>query len=118
MNGEIWLVHSTHGDNQRAVNKMFFETVIHPSFAISMQVCNSFVSRNKEVTEAGLFMCDGEMEQLDVLGSEEIVRKFQSQRVNVMKHSAGCSMLWQPNDVGHIHSSLHQQRGDFLSFCQ
>jgi hypothetical protein len=33
---------------------------------------------------------------------------FQKIKVNAMKHSAGTSLLWQANDVGHCHSSLHK----------
>jgi hypothetical protein len=81
--------------------------VIIPSFVSTLKTTRELVSRSKDVPEVGLFQCDGEKEQLDVFTCPGAIEMLQ-QHFNVMKHSAGCSFLWQSNDVGHCHSSLHK----------
>lgn len=105
--GEIWLVHTTHGDNLRLVNQWLFTTVIIPSFEATLKKTSNLMARSKDVKEVGLFQCDGEMEQLAVFTDPKVIQAFRDYHINGMKHSAGTSLLFQANDVGHCHSSLH-----------
>lgn len=109
--GEFWLVNTTHGDNLRLVNKWLTCQLVIPSFTQSIQASEQLLSRSKEVKEVGIFQCDGEREQLDVFTDPKVRKSFLEYGINAMKHSAGCSLMWQANDVGHCHSSLHKLVG-------
>lgn len=106
--GEIWMVNDTHGNDLRLCNKWLVAKLVVPSFAATLSATRSMASRSKEVNEVGVFQCDGEREQLDVFTSPQCIQALRDLGVNGMKHSAGSSLLWQANDVGHCHSSLHK----------
>ena len=104
--GEIWLLRTLHGEDLRLANREFLQDVVFPSFKHTLSQTLSLPTRDHSIKEVGIFMFDGEREQLDEIINHK--EQFKDLGVNGLKHCAGCSMFVQPNDVGHCHSLLHK----------
>jgi len=64
--GQVWLLHALNGKSLTLAAQHFLTDVVLPSFDYVSSNLRSLRSRDNTKTEHGIFMFDGEREQLDV----------------------------------------------------
>jgi hypothetical protein len=101
--GHIWICKSTH-PTQEFYDQLFTEIIIP---AIIRHIAN-LPPRADGLLHAGLFMADGEKEQMLSMCSEKVKKLFAALMWAMLKHHRSASALWQLNDVAKIHQIIHK----------
>jgi len=84
------------------IHVSMFNDIILPTY---VNVRES-IDRKSDVPERGILLIDGEREQVDVCTQDSMLTKLNDVNLDVLKLSASCSGIQQPEDVGPIFRSV------------
>lgn len=108
--GEMWVTRGFHNSKvKQAANQgtllfqKILDWVILPLFEKAFKTVKVYPRADNPVgvvlNERGIFQFDGQQEFINVLENPENIAKFTDMNIDAMKHSAGCSLAVQTNDV-------------------
>lgn len=101
--GHIWVV-PKHSGKQYV--KESFKDIVMPAFD---KYTSRTIPRQKGVTEARVYACDGEMTQTAVFCSEEMKQFCKDHQCSIFKLHTCLSWGYQINDTSTLHRSTHNK---------
>lgn len=105
--GEMWVVRSFHDSKKKNtpeqgtdIFQKIFDLIVLPMFAKAFtHARKNQRAEGVEFEERGIFQFDGQLEMIKMLERPGNIKKLEDDFIDAMKHSAGCSLGVQINDV-------------------